>query len=153
GRLRDEYPPELSADAVILDCRVGPGETAEVEYHLTPPRRGALVFGSLNLRYRTRLGLWQRQLRVEAPRAVRVYPNLRQAAKYESHERRGVTEELGLRNAGRLGEGSEFERLREYVTDDEFRRIDWKATARRGKLITREYEPERSQNVLVMLDV
>src|SRR5206468_657284 len=75
GRLRDEYPPELSADAVILDCRVGPGESADVEYHLTPTRRGALVFGNLNLRYRTRLGLWQRQVRFEAGGAVRVYPN------------------------------------------------------------------------------
>lgn len=151
--LRDEYPEEFASDAVVLAAEVGPGRAATLGYRLTPPRRGEYAFADLNLRYPTRLGLWLRQARYPARRTVRVYPNLREVAKYELLARKGLTQEIGLRNARRLGEGTEFERLRDYVPDDEFRRIDWKASARRGKLIAREYETERSQHVLLMLDV
>jgi uncharacterized protein (DUF58 family) len=66
--------------------------------------------------------------------------------------RRNRLQELGLRHARLFGQGTEFERLREYLPDDDYRRIDWKATARRRRPVTIEYETERSQNVMVVLD-
>jgi uncharacterized protein (DUF58 family) len=99
------------------------------------------------------LGLIIRQARFAAATDVKVYPNLLDIRKYELLVRRGQLQEMGLRHTRMLGSGTEFERLREYQFDDEFRRIDWKAMARRGKPITREFETERSQNILCMLDV
>ena len=99
------------------------------------------------------LGLIIRQARFAAAADVKVYPNLLDIRKYELLVRKGQLQEMGLRHTRVLGSGTEFERLREYQLDDEFRRIDWKAMARRGKPITREFETERSQNVVCVLDI
>jgi uncharacterized protein (DUF58 family) len=99
------------------------------------------------------LGLIVRQARFPASADVKVYPNLLDIRKYEVLAKKGQLTEMGLRHTRILGSGTEFERLREYQLDDEFRRIDWKAMARRGKPITREFETERSQNIVVLLDV
>ena len=84
---------------------------------------------------------------------VKVYPNLLDVRRYDLLLRRNRLQEIGLRNTRQFGEGTEFERLREYLPDDEYRRIDWKATARRHRPVTVEYQTERSQNVIALLDV
>src|SRR5262249_55401310 len=81
------------------------------------------------------------------------YPNVRQIREYELLARQDRSHQMGLRLLKRIGAGLEFERLREYLPDDEPRRVDWKATARRGLLMTREFDVERSQNVLLLLDL
>lgn len=86
-----------------------------------------------------------RQARFPASEPVKVYPNLLDIRKYELQARKGMLQEIGLRQARMLGSGTEFERLREYQLDDEFRKIDWKATARRGKPVTREFETEKAR--------
>jgi uncharacterized protein (DUF58 family) len=73
--------------------------------------------------------------------------------KYDLLLRNNRLWELGLRNARIYGHGTEFERLRDYQPDDDYRRIDWKATARRAKPVSVEYETERSQNIVTLLDV
>jgi uncharacterized protein (DUF58 family) len=84
---------------------------------------------------------------------VKVYPNLSEAAQFSLMARKGRLQQVGIRQARLQGAGREFESLRDYMPDDELRRIDWKATARRGKLVSRQYEVERSQTVLLALDV
>jgi uncharacterized protein (DUF58 family) len=121
-------------------------------YHVNPPRRGDYRFGDLNLRWWGILGLMIRQARFPASEPVKVYPNLLDIRKYELQARKGMLQEIGLRQARMLGSGTEFERLREYQLDDEFRKIDWKATARRGKPVTREFETEKSQTIMCLLD-
>jgi len=121
-------------------------------YHVTPPAKGDFTFGDLYLQYPGKLGLIRRQGMVPAKRSVKVYPNLVETAKYELLARRGRLMQLGIRTAKMRGGGSEFESLRDYVPGDEYKKIDWSATARRGKLITRQYEAERSQNILLLLD-
>jgi uncharacterized protein (DUF58 family) len=93
-----------------------------------------------------------RQARYPLAADVRVYPNLLELKKYDLLARKGMLHELGLRVSRVRGTGGEFERLRDYTADDEFRRINWKATARRGKPITAEYETERSQHVICAID-
>jgi uncharacterized protein (DUF58 family) len=83
---------------------------------------------------------------------VKVYPNLLNVRRYDLLLRRNRLQEIGLRHTRMFGEGTEFERLREYLPDDEFGRIDWKATARRHRPVTVEYQTERSQNVVAVLD-
>lgn len=151
-RLRDESPVEFRAGETFLAGTVEAGGELSLRYTLTPPRRGDYRFGRLVVRYGSALGLFERQHAYPIERDVRVYPNLLDIQRYELLVRRGLEMEAGTRVARRFGAGTELERLREYVPDDELRRVNWKATARRGVAISNEYETERSQNVVVLLD-
>lgn len=153
--LRDTPPPTFHLDraAPVLSDAVQPGRAVELRYHVWPPRRGDYAFGDLYLRWESPLGFVRRQARFAAAVSVKVYPNLVDVRKYDLLLRRNRLWELGLRSTRLLGAGNEFERLRDYTPDDEYRRINWKATARRGKPISVEYETERSQNIYVLLDV
>src|SRR5207237_5262633 len=99
-----------------------------------------------------RLGLMERRGRVDAAVEVKVYPDLREIRRYEITLRRGLAYDAGQRRARIPGSGSLFERLREYGPDDDPRSISWTATARRGRPISVEYETERQQRVLILLD-
>ena len=152
--LRDTPPVPFAVAPVerLLAGRCGaPGQT-QIEYSVTPPRRGDFAFGDLYLRWISPLALWRKQGRIAAAAPVKVYPNLADVRKYDLLLRQNRLQDLGLRTVRRLGTGSEFERLRDYSPDDEYRRIDWKATARRGKPIAMDYETERSQSIVAMLD-
>lgn len=153
--LRDEPPPTFGCDPAIplLSAQVAPGSPHTFSYRLRPPRRGDYAFGDLHLRWTSVLGLWRRQASFPAGEQVKVYPNLVDVRKYDLLVRQNRLWELGLRSSRIFGSGSEFERLRDYLPDDEYRRINWKATARRGKPISVEYETERSQNLVAMMDV
>jgi uncharacterized protein (DUF58 family) len=152
-QLRDEPPVSFRVDRRVLAGTVAPRGELVLAYHARPVRRGDYPFGDLNLRWRGPLGLVVRQARYPAAANVRVYPNLLDVRKYDLLLRRNQLFEMGLRHTRNLGQGTEFERLREYQADDEYRRIDWAATARRGRPIVREFETERSQNVVALLDV
>src|SRR5437870_4299543 len=84
------------------------------------------------------------------PEQVRIYPDLREVTRYELMARRSRLEELGVHRSRLTGRGTEFERIRDYTPDDEYRQIDWKATARRHRPMSRVYEVERSQNVFIV---
>jgi uncharacterized protein (DUF58 family) len=150
-----EVTDELFADA---DAEALPGRLqlpargrAELRYQVRPRRRGAYALGAHHVRYPTPMGLWQRQLHLPAQHSVKVYPDVKQVRTYELLARQD--REFAMVRATRLRGGeSEFERLRDYCKDDEFRSIDWKATARRQKLIAREYQLERNQNIVFLLD-
>ncbi|MBK8046226.1 MAG: DUF58 domain-containing protein [Anaerolineales bacterium] len=151
-----DTPPRtfaLTEPGPVMTGAVMPGENTTFTYTVRPPRRGDYAFGDLFLRWQSPLGLLRRDARFPASTAIQVYPNLVDVRKYDLLLRKNRLWELGLRSTPRLGAGSEFERLRDYTPDDEYRRINWKATARRGRPITMEYETERSQNICVLLDV
>jgi len=84
---------------------------------------------------------------------VRVYPNLRELRRYDLLVRRGLEAQAAGRPVRVAGASTEFERVRDYLPDDEFRRINWKATARRGQPLVNQFEAERSQNLVILLDV
>jgi len=153
-RVRDLPPPVFALDRPaerLLTLPPGPA-SVRFTYTVTPPAKGDFAFGDLYFEYPGRLGLIRREGRAAAVQPVKVYPNLVETAKYELLARRGRLMQLGIRAAKVRGGGSEFESLREYVPGDEYKKIDWSATARRGKLISRQYEAERSQNIVLLLD-
>src|SRR5206468_2286045 len=144
-------------DAFEVDARVLAGSAPALGgwaggYSVRPLRRGNYAFGDLNLRWLSPLGLLVRQARLPDAGAVKVYPNLLDVRHYDLLLRRNRLQELGLRHTRQFGEGTEFERLRDYQPDDDFRRIDWKATARRHTPIALEFQTKRSQNVIAVLD-
>lgn len=151
--VRDEPPDGLLTTGEMAHLPIAAGSASELRYNVQPPRRGDFAFGRVNVRYRSLLGLFDRQGAFPLAEQVKVYPNLRDVRRYELAARSGLLREAGLRRVRRLGAGTEFERLRDYHPDDDYRRINWPATARRGHPITVDYQTERAQNVLVMLDV
>jgi uncharacterized protein (DUF58 family) len=151
--IKDEYPHELelrSPREAALD--VGPHESKSLAYTLKPSRRGRFEFGRVAVRARTRLGLAWRESSAEHPSQVKVYPNLRRAREAELKALGARSLVAAQRRAAWRGEGRDFESLREYVAGDELRHVSWSATARRGRLTTRQYQIERDQTVLVALD-
>jgi uncharacterized protein (DUF58 family) len=150
-QVNDDAAPELAVEGLPKAVQApGPGH-ALVTYHVRPSRRGLYALGDHHLRWPTPLGLWQRQVRVAAHHPVRVYPDVQAVRSYELLARQSLENRL-VRTVRLRGGENEFEALRDYLRDDEYRAIDWKATARRQKLIAREYQQERNQSVLCMLD-
>jgi len=150
--VKDDAPGRFISPERVRRVRLEPWEQARVTYTTTPHRRGDYEFGDLHVRCLSRLRLAWWQADIPAREAVRVYPNLQQISEFDALARRGRLDEIGLRAARARGEGTEFESLREYVPDDSFRNIDWKATARRGAPITRQYQTERNQTLIIMID-
>lgn len=148
----DEIAPSLHAGSRRFDVTVPAGDSVRISTTIRPSRRGRFELGHLTVRIDGRLGLGSRQRSVPLQTVLRVHPAFPSREEAEIRIRRGRILEVGLRSARGLGGGTEFEQLREYGPDDEFRRIDWTATARTGKPIVRTYRAERNQSVIVMLD-
>ena len=119
---------------------------------IRPSRRGRFEIDELVWRAPGPLGLAAAQRRVRQPATMRVFPRFRSREEAELRIDRARILEVGLRSAKGRGGGTEFDQLREYTVDDEFRRIDWSATARLGRPIVRTFRAERNQNVVVLFD-
>jgi uncharacterized protein (DUF58 family) len=151
--VKDEPPAEMELLTPREAQLTVPASRARVwRYELLPTARGKYGFGNTVIRFRTRLGLLWRQATYLTAKDVKVYPDIREARKHEIYAHRNKRPEPGLRRMRIRGQGREFESLREFAIGDEIRYISWAATARRGKLITRQYTIERSQNIVVLLD-
>jgi uncharacterized protein (DUF58 family) len=150
--LADELAPSLRADTRRATARIPRGGTLEAATAIRPARRGRFILTELVVRVDGPLGLGARQAAVVVPGVLHVYPSFRSKDEAELRIRKARITDVGLRSARGLGGGTEFDRLREYSVDDEFRRVDWAATARAGRPIVREYRAERNQTVLVLLD-
>ena len=130
---------------------LGGGQWQEAVLRVRPTRRGAHALGPLHLRHASPLGLWRRQQVGVGPLPVRVYPNLLAVSQWEIAMRRGLQLE-GLKRVRRRGQGTEFDTMREYQPGDQYRAINWPATARQGKLVTTLYQVDRAQPVLLLID-
>ncbi len=148
----DTPPATWDVVGLPLEAEVPPQGEVVLAYTVTAAARGRYRMGDLTVRMEHAPGLVVRQWRVPAPEEVRVYPDLKEINRYETMVRRSRLEEMGIHRSRLQGRGTEFERIRDYTPDDEYRQIDWKATARRHRPMTRVYEVERSQNILIVLD-
>jgi uncharacterized protein (DUF58 family) len=150
-QVNDDVAAGLVSEGLPTLVQVPATGHALVTYHVYPRRRGLYHLLDHHLRWTTPLGMWRRQIRIPACDPVRVYPDVKAVRTYEMLARRSLENRM-VRTVRLRGGENEFEALRDYQRDDEYRAIDWKATARRQKLIAREYQQERNQSVLCMLD-
>ena len=148
----DEFAPSLGASSRRAHVEVPPKGEVTVTNTLTPTRRGRFRISQLAVRMRGPLGLVDRQRNREVPRLLRVLPRFKSKNEAEIRVAKAKQLEIGLRSAKGRGGGTEFDQLREYTPDDEFRRIDWAATARTGTAIARTYRAELNQTVINLLD-
>ena len=151
--VKDEYPPQMKLSGSREGrMNIEAQTSAALVYGLTPPKRGRFEFGLIAVRYLSRWRLAWRQDRFGEPSAVKVYPNMRRAREAELKALGARSFVAARRKSQWRGEGRDFESLRDYVRGDEMRHISWTATARRGKLVTRQYQMERDQTILIALD-
>jgi len=151
-RLIDDLPTALVAHPAEHRLTVFPRVPASLRYTVQPQERGDWQTGWLFVRYRSGLGLTERWAKAPLTQQVRVYPALRTGEEQQLFLARSRQIDLQLRQARLRGLGRDFESLREYREGDDLRDICWTATARRGGLITRQYQTERSQAVWIVLD-
>jgi uncharacterized protein (DUF58 family) len=151
-RVRDTPPAAFNGcDAEVSGVVTADG-TVRWEYAVTPRTRGRFEWGPIFLRYRSLLGFWERAARQAAPGDVRVYPSLHLLERHHLLARADRLAAAGVRRVRRRGGATEFDSLHDYTPGDDVRCLDWKATARRGRLIVRERVAERNQTVLLLLD-
>lgn len=149
-QIRDSYPPEFAVSTPTLTASLPANQTQELSYTIHPTRRGEFTWGNLYVRQLGAWGLAWRSWQVATPQQVAVYPDL---LGLRSLSIRLTLQSTGsIRQARRLGMGTEFAELREYSVGDDPRFIDWKATARRSRPLIRVLEPEQEQTLIVLLD-
>jgi uncharacterized protein (DUF58 family) len=152
-RLTDDLPPILSRlDGDVRDLTIRPGHTERATYRVRAARRGDELFGDVHLRVLGPLGLAWRQRRIPREDAVRVQPGVAELRRYRLLGLHNRLRDAGFRAVRQRGEGGSFESLREYVRGDDPRSMDWKASARRGQMIVRQFQVEKRQNVMIAID-
>ena len=150
--ISDELAPSLHAVRRRVQVTLPARGTARARTTITPARRGRFEPSEIVVRVEGPLRLAAKQKARSVPGVLRVFPSFRSRDEAELRINKARILEVGLRSAQGRGGGTEFDSLREYHSDDDFRRIDWSATARRGKAIVRTYRAERNQTVLLLLD-
>ena len=150
--LADHAPAALQADGLPCEVLVPPLSEAALAYGIRPVRRGPADCGLFEVLVDSGLGRWRRRRWVGLTARTRVYPNFAAVAHYASLATDHNLARVGVRQRRRRGEGLEFHQLREYRSGDSLRQIDWKATTRQSKLISREHQDERDQRLVFMLD-
>ncbi len=150
--LHDHHPAGFEAEGLPRRLELERAQWSEVAYQVRPVARGAAEFGAAEARLHSPLGLWRVRRLLGKPSPVRIYPNFRALAKYTLLATDNRLSQIGVLQVRRRGEGMEFHQLREYRQGDAQRAIDWKATARTSRLISREYEEEKDQRVLLVVD-
>ena len=150
--VRDDLPPGWISDPEELRVEIPPYARRDVSYTVVPQRRGKFAFGDVHLRIEGAARLGAAIVRVDTAEEARVYPNVLGPRRYELAARLGDLRYEGFRNVRRTGGGGEFDQLREYVRGDPYRDVDWKSTAKRVRPVTRVYQQERSQQVLIAID-
>jgi uncharacterized protein (DUF58 family) len=148
----DQMPPSFAAPVRGFSAVVTARGTATASTTIEPRRRGRFTLAEIAVRTRGPFGLGARQQRRRRPLQVMVFPPLLHRDEAELRINQARVLQIGLRAVRARGTGTEFEALREYTPDDEFRRIDWAATARTGTAVVKEYRTERNQSLLVLVD-
>jgi uncharacterized protein (DUF58 family) len=150
--LRDDAPHGFEVEGERLELTLDPFAVVTREYTARPSKRGRFQFGDVYVRAFGPLGLCAVERRFPCALEARVYPDMRGASRLLLATAARDLQSLGLRQLRRDGAGSEIARLREYVQGDSLRDVDWKATARRSKPVTRVHETERSQTLILCVD-
>ena len=150
--LTDEIRHDLRHEPPTLQIDVPAAGSASGQYGIMPRRRGDVTAGRVFIRYQSTLGLAERWAVADVTQTVRVLPDLAQAQRYALYLIRSRQVEMERRRQRQIGQGRDFEGLREYRHGDELRDICWTATARRNQLTTRTWQAERSQTVWIVVD-
>ncbi|HKG70130.1 MAG TPA: DUF58 domain-containing protein [Segetibacter sp.] len=148
----DEIPVQFQRRDILFRASAKAGQNVIINYTLRPVKRGAYHFGTVNVFVSTAIGLIIRRYKFEQPAEVPVYPSYIQMRKYQLMAISNRLTEAGVKKVRKLGHSMEFEQVKEYVSGDDYRTLNWKATARKGNLMVNSFTDEKSQPIYCVID-
>ena len=148
----DLHPGSWAMQGLPRRLQLQRGEAASLEYSLRANARGDFIFDGVQLRLHSPWSLWWQSRLAGEPQCVRVFPNFAPLARFAMFSAEQASRLVGAHVKRRRGEGTDFHQMREYRVGDSLRQIDWKATARARRLISREYQDEKNQQLVLLLD-
>lgn len=150
--LRDDTPANWTVDPEEFETRLGGRSRTQFTYDFTSQQRGQVELECVHLRVASPLGLWWGYYRLPHASVVNVYPDMKQISEYDLLARTNRLNLMGMRRTRKIGQDNEFERLRDYTQDDQYKHIDWRSTARRRKLTVRDFQANQSQRIIFLVD-
>ncbi len=151
-RLIDEIPFQFQKRDMLIEGFIEKEKIQKLEYKLQPQERGEYHFGNILLFIQSNLGLAERRLVFEAAKMIPVYPSIIQMKKFALYAVDKISMQQGIKKIRRIGHSYEFEQIKDYVSGDDYRNINWKASSRSAKLMVNQYEMEKSQQVYCVID-
>ncbi len=148
----DELPVQFQLRDLVFYLKMGKREQLDKRYMLRPVTRGEYHFGVLNVYVSSPLALLRRRYRFGEDTMVPTYPSFLQMRRYQLMAISNRLRDIGVKKVRRLGHTTEFEQIKEYVRGDDYRTLNWKATARASKLMVNQYADEKAQNVFFLID-
>lgn len=148
----DEIPHQFQRRDLSFYTTLSPGAHKKISYSIRPVERGEYSFGGVNVFACSVIGLVSRRFIFSADKMVPVYPSFLQMRKYELLAISNRLSDYGLKKIRRIGHSMEFEKIRDYVQGDDYRTVNWKATARKNQLMVNQYQDEKSQHVYSIID-
>ncbi len=151
-RVIDELPVQFQVRDLQFRSKLAAWGNVDLDYNVRPVQRGVYHFGSIQVFVRTAIGLAERRYSEDRQREVAVYPSYLQLRKYELLAISDRLTLAGIKRVRRIAQQAEFERIKEYIPGDDRRTVNWKATARRGRMMVNQYQDERAQQVFSLID-
>lgn len=148
----DHHPDSVVQEGLPIHVVIPANNWARLQYQVKPTERGRATFSRIQIQFNSALGFWKKNRVQHLHSEIRVYPNFSSVMKYTLLATDQRLNQMGILRKRRRGEGLDFHQLREYRDGDSLRQIDWNATARTRKLISRDYQEERDQQVVFLLD-
>ncbi|WP_066629827.1 DUF58 domain-containing protein [Labilibacter marinus] len=151
--LVDELPKQFQKRDFKELFKLSPGQERKFSYQVKPVKRGEYHFGALNLFARTPISFISRRYIFNQDEMVKVYPSFIEMRKFELMAISDRLTEIGVKKIRKVGHQMEFDQIRDYITGDDYRTVNWKATARKGHLMVNQYQDEKSQQVFSLIDM
>ena len=151
-KLYESFPREIADRSVMFAGLISANQVMNHSYSFCPKERGNHHFGKAYLMMSSLLGLTERRIIFQAEHRVEVYPSVLQMRKYELLVFQQQKLSSGIKKIRRLGNTNEFEQIKSYVQGDDIKRINWKATSRKNELMTNQYQEEKSQHIVCIID-
>jgi len=148
----DEIPEQFQRRDVLFKVAIPSKSSKAIHYSLRPVKRGAYRFGTINVYVSGPINFVKRRFRYLQDKMVPVYPSYIQMRQYQLLAIHNRLSEIGIRKVRRIGHSMEFEQIKDYVGGDDYRTVNWKATAKKGQLMVNHYTDEKSQQIYCVID-
>jgi uncharacterized protein (DUF58 family) len=150
--IKDDTPEGITSTPDMRTISIAPRKRWQGSHTISASHRGPYSLEFVYLNVRSALGFWRKNIKIPCNSTLHVYPDMKQLAEYAILARSNRLSLIGVRRTRKIGQDSDFERLRDYTLDDNYKFIDWRSTARRNKLTVKDFQSDQSQRVVFMLD-
>ncbi len=151
-KIIDEIPFQFQIRNFEINQKISTSSKIEIGYDLRPTERGEYIFGNLNIYVASPLQLISRRFTFNNNQMIPVYPSFIQLTKYDLIAFSNNLFQYGIKKIRKIGHSMEFEQIKEYVTGDDIRSLNWKATAKKNSLMINQFQDEKSQSVYMIID-